>query len=358
MNKQAGAHVRQRVQRDKTPSDPVCRGWPGLQHSLGRVWVPQSAPRGIRPGVSPAYRTTREDLMTRMAMVIPLGRRNPHRPGRATSARVIAPCPGSHPAWQCVTRDYAGTAANTRTAHNRCQRWSCGRDGLHRCLDRPRRHRGRRSYSSQWSRHWQMLENLRRRRAGRSRLERSSSTGRACSLLTAWTENSRGSGAGPQRMAAPGSWDQGKASHQISLPHHRSPGGQGRTQASRPGRPPCINHWRRASSATTRRRASAASAQITRICAEDGPVSRTQAGPRRTAGLRASSPGPATQCRAADVHNLEADLRPIRRDRVGRSPRRSLGRGPPRRSTRRRQSHIVLALTSDTRHESALRASR
>ena len=48
------------------------------------------------------------------------------------------------------------------------------------------------------------------------------------------------------------------------------------------------------------------------------PVSRTQAGPRRTAGLRAFSPSfPLTQRHAVYVHNLEAGLRPMRRDWVG-----------------------------------------
>ena len=70
---QRGAHVRQRVQRDKTPADPACRRWRRLQHSLGCVPVSQSAPRGIQPGVSPANRTTRESMTTRKAMVIPSG---------------------------------------------------------------------------------------------------------------------------------------------------------------------------------------------------------------------------------------------------------------------------------------------
>ena len=73
---QAGAHVRQRVQRDKTPAHPVCRGWPGLQHSLSCGSVLQSAPRSTGPGHSPANRPTRDDMMIRKAMVIPLGHRN------------------------------------------------------------------------------------------------------------------------------------------------------------------------------------------------------------------------------------------------------------------------------------------
>ena len=39
---QVGAHVRQRLQRDETPPDPVRPGWLGLQRRLGCGWVLQS----------------------------------------------------------------------------------------------------------------------------------------------------------------------------------------------------------------------------------------------------------------------------------------------------------------------------
>jgi hypothetical protein len=46
MNSREGADVRQRVQRDETPSDPVCRGRLRLQRSPGRGSVLQS----VQPG--------------------------------------------------------------------------------------------------------------------------------------------------------------------------------------------------------------------------------------------------------------------------------------------------------------------
>ena len=55
----------------KPQPDPVCRGRPGLQRSLGCGSVLQSAPRSTRPGRSPANRPTRDDMMIRKAMVIP-----------------------------------------------------------------------------------------------------------------------------------------------------------------------------------------------------------------------------------------------------------------------------------------------
>ena len=84
---QAGAHVRQRVERDKTPPDAEYRGRLALHRSLGCNPVTQSAPRGTRPGRSPANRPTRDDMMIRKDMVIlPLRTRNPHatRPRRQT----------------------------------------------------------------------------------------------------------------------------------------------------------------------------------------------------------------------------------------------------------------------------------
>jgi hypothetical protein len=77
--------------------------------------------------------------------------------------------------------------------------------------------------------------------------------------------------------------------------------------------------------------------------------------PRITAGLRAFSPSfPLTQRHAVYLHNLEADLRPIRRDWVGRSSLKVAGRGPPRGSIPPRERRIVLALTPDMRHVWAL----
>jgi len=45
-------------------------------------------PPGTQLGRSPANRLTRDDMMIRKAMVIPLGHRNPHGPGSAASVRV------------------------------------------------------------------------------------------------------------------------------------------------------------------------------------------------------------------------------------------------------------------------------
>jgi hypothetical protein len=65
----------------------VYRGWLGLQCSLGRGSVLQSAPRGTQPGRSTANRTTREDMMIRKAMVIP---------PRAPVTRTVPAVPPAH----------------------------------------------------------------------------------------------------------------------------------------------------------------------------------------------------------------------------------------------------------------------
>ena len=79
--------------------------------------------------------------------------------------------------------------------------------------------------------------------------------------------------------------------------------------------------------------------------------------PTISAGLRAFSPRfPLTQRHAVYLHNLEADLRPIRRDWVGQSSLQVPGSRSPRGSIRPQDGHIVLALTRDMRHERALEA--
>jgi hypothetical protein len=63
----------------------MCCGRAGLQRSPGCGSVLQSTPPGTQPGLSPANRLTRDDMMIRKAMVIPLGHRNPHGPGSAAT---------------------------------------------------------------------------------------------------------------------------------------------------------------------------------------------------------------------------------------------------------------------------------
>src|SRR5580704_16291773 len=84
----------------------------------------------------------------------------------------------------------------------------------------------------------------------------------------------------------------------------------------------------------------------TRVRGEPAQEKPTSGG---TARVLPEVPAHTASCRLSSY--LEADLRPSRRDWVGWSSLQVAGSRSPRGSTRPRDGHIVLALTSDVRHD-------